>query len=50
MGLEAPPELLELGHEDARQRHRAMGFRVRGLVIVWQIRSSGIPIAFISLT
>jgi hypothetical protein len=28
----------------------ATGFLVRGLVIVLQIRSSGIPIAFISLT
>jgi hypothetical protein len=28
----------------------ATGFRVRGLVIVLQIRSSGIPTAFISLT
>jgi hypothetical protein len=37
---------LELGRESPRQRHRGD----RGLVIVLQIRSSGIPRTFISLT
>jgi hypothetical protein len=41
---------LELGREARASVIGATGFRVRGLAIVLQIRSSGIPTAFISLT
>jgi hypothetical protein len=41
---------LELGREGPRQRHRGHGLPGPGLVMVLQIRSSGIPMAFISLT